>query len=100
MLKSDGVFARFANHPYKDKKRNNIHTAFENIYAKYMPGSLVGDEYSEKNAKNTANIAYKYRFIDISYRCYHRTRTFTANDYTLLLGTYSDHIANEVTIKN
>lgn len=95
MLKSGGVFARFANHPFKDKKRNNIHTAFEKIYAKYMPVSSGGDEYSEENVQNIANIAYKYGFIDISYRLYHRTRTFTANDYTLLLSTYSDHIAIE-----
>jgi len=99
MLKSGGVFARFANHPYRDKNTNNIHIAFKNIYAKYMPGSLVGDEYSEENAKNRANIAYKYGFIDISYRLYHRTRTFTADDYTLLLGTYSDHIAIEETTR-
>lgn len=59
MLKSGGVFARFANHPYKDKKRDTIHTAFESIYEKYMSGSLGGDEY------------------------------------TSLLGTYSDHIAME-----
>jgi hypothetical protein len=99
MLKSGGVFARFANHPYRDKNTNSIHIAFENIYEKYMPGSLVGDEYSEENAKNRANIAYKYGFIDISYRLYRRTRTFTADEYTLLLGTYSDHIAIEETTR-
>jgi SAM-dependent methyltransferase len=99
MLKSGGVFARFANRPYRDKKYNNIHIAFENIYAKYMPGSLAGDEYSEEDAKTMANIACKYGFIDISYRLYHRTRTFTADEYTLLLGTYSDHIAIEETTR-
>lgn len=95
MLKSGGVFARFANHPYKDKKRDTIHTAFESIYEKYMPGSLGGDEYSEENAKNISDIAYKYGFIDVTYRLYHRTRNFTADEYTSLLGTYSDHIAME-----
>lgn len=95
MLKSGGVFARFANHPFKDKIRNNINAEFEKIYAKYMPGSLGGAEYSEENAKNIANIACKYGFIDISYKIYHRTRDFTAKEYTLLLGTYSDHIAIE-----
>lgn len=99
MLKSGGIFARFANHPYKDKNRNSIHIAFENIYAKYMPGSLAGDEYSEENAKNISNISYKYGFINVSYRLYHRTRTFTADEYTLLLGTYSDNIAIEETTR-
>lgn len=99
MLKSGGVFARFANHPYKDKKRNNIHLAFKNIYAKYLPSSLGEDEYSEENAKTRADIAYKYGFIDISYKLYHRTRTFTADEYVLLLGTYSDNIAIEETTR-
>ena len=99
LLKSGGVFARFANHPYKDKLRTEIHIVFEKIYAKYMPGSLAGDEYSEENAKERANIAKKYGFTDISYKLYHRTRTFTAEEYTLLLGTYSDHIAIEEKIR-
>lgn len=51
----------------------------------------------DKNPKGISNIASKYRFIDISYRLYHRTRTFTADEYTSLLGTYSDHIAIEET---
>lgn len=95
MLKSGGVFARFANHPNKDKERTNLHKAFENIYAKYMPDSLRGAEYSEEDAKNIADIAEKYGFIDISYKIYHRTRNFTADEYVLLLGTYSDHISME-----
>ena len=99
MLKSGGVFARFANHPHKDKNRNGIHIVLENIYAKYMPGSLTGDEYNEENAKNIANIPSKYGFTEISYNLYHRTRTFTADEYTRLLGTYSDHIAIEETTR-
>ena len=99
MLKSGGIFARFANHPYKDKKRINIHHAFEKIYAKYMPGALGGKEYSEEKAENIADIAYKYGFKDISYALYNRTRTFTASEYIQLLGTYSDHIAIEDSIR-
>lgn len=93
MLKSGGVFARFANHPYKDKKRLNINVAFKDVYSKYMPGSSIGDEYSDENTKDIADLASKYGFIDIGYKLYHRTRSFTADEYTLLLGTYSDHIA-------
>lgn len=96
ILKRGGVFARFANNPYKDKE---IHIAFEKIYAKYMPGSLVDDEYNEENAKNRADIACKYGFTDTSYKLYRRTRTFTADEYTMLLGTYSDHIAIEKTTR-
>lgn len=95
MLKRGGVFARFANHPYKDKKREEIHKALQKIYNVYMPGSQGEGEYSEDDAKIRADIARKYGFVDISYQLYHRTRTFTAKEYILLLGTYSDHIAIE-----
>ncbi len=95
MLKSGGVFARFANHPFKDKGREEIHIALQKIYAKYLPGTLSDLEYSEEAAKNRADIAKKYGFIDINYKLYHRTRTFNAEEYVSLLGTYSDHIAIE-----
>ena len=96
MLKSGGAFARFANHPYKDKGREAIHQAFQKIYAVYMPNSLEADsEYDEKAAKERADIARKYGFVDICYKLYHRTRTFSAKEYTALLGTYSDHMVIE-----
>ncbi len=95
MLKSGGVFARFANHPYKDKGREEIHEALQKIYSVYMPGSLASKEYSMDDAKKRADIAQKYGFVDISCKLYHRTRTFYAKDYIILLSTYSDHIAIE-----
>lgn len=51
LLKSGGVFARFANHPYKDKEREEIHEAIQKIYSVYMPGTLSNDEYSERSGK-------------------------------------------------
>lgn len=99
MLKSGGVFARFANHPYKDKSREEIHEAFQKIYSVYMPGSLGSYEYSEDDAKKRADIAQEYGFVDISYKLYHRTRSFSSNEYISLLGTYSDHIAIEENIR-
>ncbi len=95
MLKSGGVFARFANHPYKDKGREELHVALQKIYSVYMPGTQSDNEYSEADAKKRADIAQKYGFIDISYKLYHRIRTFTAKEYILLLNTYSNHIAIE-----
>lgn len=95
MLKSGGVFARFANHPYKDKGREELHAALQKIYARYMPGALSGGEYSEEDAKVRADINKKYGFVDMSYKLYHRTRTFNAKEYISLLGTYSDHLAIE-----
>ncbi|MFT3952072.1 MAG: class I SAM-dependent methyltransferase [Oscillospiraceae bacterium] len=95
LLKSGGAFARFANHPYKDKGREEIHDAMQKIYAVYMPEGLIPNEYSEDDARERAEIAGKYGFVDICYRLYHRTRTFTAKEYIELLGTYSNHIAIE-----
>lgn len=93
LLKSGGVFARFANHPYRDKEREDLHIAMEEIYAEYMPGSSKVGEYGEADAEKLADISRKYGFADVRYTLYHRTRTFTAVEYTALLGTYSDHIA-------
>lgn len=95
VLKPGGAFARFANHPFKDKSRPGMHEALQEVYAVYMPGSLVPTEYSEEQAANRAAIAAKYGFTDIQHRLYRRTRDFTTAEYVQLLGTYSDHIAIE-----
>lgn len=95
MLKQGGAFARFANHPFKDKGRPGMHEALQEVYAVYMPGSLVPAEYTEDAARSRAEIAEKYGFTDIQHRLYRRTRDFTAAEYIQLLGTYSDHIAIE-----
>ena len=44
-------------------------------------------------------IAEKYGFKDIYYTLFFRTRTFSAKEYITLLGTYSDHIAMDETIR-
>lgn len=93
MLRSGGVFARFANHPYKDKGREELWQEIQKLYAIYMPGVPAPNEYTEEDAKKRADIASKYGFTDISYKLYYRTRTYTANEYLELLSTYSDHNA-------
>lgn len=95
LLRPGGAFARFANHPFKDKSRPGMHEALQEVYAVYMPGSLVPTEYGEEQAARRAAIAAKYGFTDIQHRLYRRTRDFTAAQYVQLLGTYSDHIAIE-----
>ena len=95
MLKSGGAFARFANHPYGDKGRKELSQAIDQIYAVYMSNTKEGSEYGEQDAKERAEIAQKYEFVDICYKLYHRTRTFSAKEYTALLGTYSDHMIIE-----
>lgn len=95
ILKKGGAFARFANHPYKDKSRPGMHEALQEIYAVYMPGGPGPTEYTEDDARRRAQIAEAYGFVDICHRLYRRTREFTAAQYVELLGTYSDHIAIE-----
>lgn len=95
LLKKGGVFARFANHPYEDKGRPELSQAIQKVYDMYMPGSIEPAEYSEQSAKERADITQKYGFTDISYKLYHRTRTFTAKEYIALLGTYYDHMTLE-----
>ena len=104
MLKSGGAFARFANHPYRDKGNLPLSEAMDRIYATYYykyyhKKREVLTEYSEEQALQRAEIAEKYGFTDIKYALFHRTRTFSANEYRTLLGTYSDHIAMEESIR-
>ena len=104
MLKSGGAFARFANHPYRDKGNLPLSKEMDRIYAKYYyqfynKKQEIPTEYSEEQAMNRAIVAEKYGFVDIKYAMFYRTRTFSASEYCTLLGTYSDHIAIEESIR-
>ncbi len=105
MLKCGGVFARFANHPFRDKGNTELSAEIDRIYAEYYytyhnkePRPLI--EYTEHQAAERAQIAAKYGFTDIQYKLFYRTRIFTAARYRQLLGTYSDHIAIDEPIRN
>lgn len=98
MLKSGGAFARFANHPWRDKGNPGLAAALDEAYARYYHAYYrsvpkLEDEYTEAQAIRRAEIAAKYGFTDIRYLLYRRTRAFSAQEYIMLLGTYSDHIA-------
>lgn len=104
MLKSGGVFARFANHPYRDKGNLGLSEEIDEIYGKYYYGYYGKDiktvkEYTKEQSAQRAEIAKEYGFIDIKHALFYRTRTFSAKEYIELLGTYSDHIAIEETIR-
>ena len=104
MLKSGGVFARFANHPYRDKGNPALSEEIDNIYDEYYNKfhnrkREVLTEYTEEQAKNRAMIADKYGFTDIRNALFYRERVFSAKEYVELLGTYSDHIAIEESIR-
>lgn len=98
LLKSGGAFARFANHPWRDKGNPALAAALDEAYAMYYHTYYrsvpkLEDEYTEAQAIRRAEIAGKYGFTDIQHRLYRRTRSFTAVEYVQLLGTYSDHIS-------
>ncbi len=100
LLKSGGAFARFANHPYRDKGKPALSEEMDQIYAAYYykfynREPMTPSEYSEEQARNRALTAAKYGFTNIQYALFQRTRTFSAKEYIALLGTYSDHIAME-----
>lgn len=104
MLKHGGAFARFANHPYRDKGNPDISAEIDKLYSKYYCEYYGKDikaerEYSEEQAICRAKIAEKYGFTDIRHAMFYRTRTFLAKEYIELLGTYSDHIAIEEKIR-
>lgn len=98
MLKSGGAFARFANHPNRDKGNPALSAEIDKLYFIYYYQYYGKDvkpekEYSEEQAVQRAQIAKKYGFVDIKHAMFYRTRTFSAKEYVELLGTYSDHIA-------
>ena len=104
ILKSGGAFARFAIHPYQAKDNPVLFEEIQKAYAEYyypyykkQPGKL--SEYTEEQAAARAAVADKYGFTDAKYVLFHRVRTLSAADYRMLIGTYSDHITIEESIR-
>lgn len=105
LLKKGGAFAQFANHPYRDKGNPVLSEEIDRLYGKYYYAyhkdrvQKPQEEFGESQAKQRAETAAKYGFEDIRYHLFYRTRRFSAEEYTMLLGTYSDHIAIEESIR-
>lgn len=104
MLRPGGAFARFANHPFPCRDNSALAADIERLYDEYYypyynrERSAV-TEYSQAEADAVAKIAGRYGFEDIRCRLFRRERSFTADEYLLLLSTYSDHIAIEKTVR-
>lgn len=95
LLKSGGVFARFAYHAGADKERRALTEEIQELYEKYLSQSQTPKEYSEEDAKELAETAIKYGFTNTEYKLYHLTKDFTADEYMELLRTYPNHMAIE-----
>ena len=104
ILKPGGAFARFANHPYRDKGNPALSAEIDAVYGEYYypfhnKKQEPLAEFTEEEAKERAMIAENYGFTDIRYALFRRERIFSAEEYVKLLGTYSDHIAIEESIR-
>lgn len=105
MLRSGGAFARFANRPFPCKNApalaREIDAIYDEYYYKYYEKKRgAAGEFTEAQAVELANTAGRYGFRDISCHLFSRERIFTAEEYIGLLGTYSDHIAIEKSIRD
>ena len=104
MLRPGGAFARFANRPRNCQNDPELGSETQVLYDEYYNAqnkikSGTKKWFSEEDAKAISLIPEKYGFTDIQYHLFYRERVFTANEYTQLLGTYSDHIAIEESIR-
>ena len=105
MLKEGGAFARFANHPHCAKDDPALREDMDKLYAEYYytyhkKEPKKAEEYTKDDACARAEIALKYGFSDVRYELFYRKRSFSADEYAMLLGTYSDHIAIEESTRN
>lgn len=104
ILKSGGVFAQFANHPYPYGGNPALAKEMDKIYAMYYypfwgEKKETLKEYSKEQARLKAAVAEKYGFGNSHYFLFYRTQTFSAEEYIMLLGTYSNHIAIDEPIR-
>ena len=104
MLKKGGAFARFANRPRNCKNEPELGEEIQALYNEYYNKqhnikSGTKKWFTEEDAKAISLIPEKYGFTNIKYFLFYRERVFTASEYTKLLGTYSDHIAIEESIR-
>lgn len=99
LLKSGGVFARFAYHAGPDRKRKQLTSEIQQLYGIYLNASKPPKEFGEEAAGKIAEIARGYGFDDIKYRLYELTKDFTADEYMELLKTYPKHMSLEPTAR-
>ena len=104
MLKKGGAFARFANRPRNCQNEPELGEEIQALYNEFYNKqhnikSGTKKWFTEEDAKAISLIPEKYGFTDIKYFLFYRERVFTASEYTKLLGTYSDHIAIEESIR-
>lgn len=99
LLKSGGVFARFAYHAGPDKGRKMLTDEIQKLYALYLNATQSPKVFSEEDAEKLVEVARRYGFVDLKYRLYELTKDFTADEYMELLRTYPNHMALEASTR-
>ena len=92
LLKSGGVFARFAKHGNYRQSNEALYEEIQKVYAQYMAYSAPTPPFTEADAKRRSEISLRYGFVDQKIRMYTRKRSYSAQDYVSLIATQSDHI--------
>ena len=93
LLKPNGVFALFWNHPYVSNTEDKTNLASMAIYQKYRPNDKPPIQFDESKCQVIINELAQFGFTDIQSKIYRRTRTLTSEEYVNLIRTYSDHNA-------
>lgn len=97
LLKKGGTFARFANHPFpawnEPEMREELDKIYGEYYYKLYQNKRKFSGFVEDQARDCALAAQKYGFTDTSYVIFNRNRYLSAQEYIMLLGTYSDHMS-------
>lgn len=96
LLKKGGAFARFAYHAGPDREQEVLNQEIQACYRKYMHNEKEPHIYCEEDARELNRVAEKYGFTDTLYQVYHFKKTFTADEYMMLLQTYPDHMRLEI----
>ena len=96
VLKSGGAFARFANHPYRDKGKPALSDDIDALYARYYStyhkkAHKPPVEYTEAEAVERADIAKKYGLRTCGMPC------FTARAPLPRRNTYSCWVPTPIT---
>ena len=103
LLKSGGAFAWFSNRPVPAQEDACMREALQEVYGRYgrffaasAPAAAdprTRQRQAEAKRSERAETLRQYGFVDVTGKFYYGTRTFGAEDYVALLGTYSDHKA-------
>lgn len=101
ILKSGGVFAWFSNQPAPSEEHVHIHEELQKIYRRHsqffknepVPSPEAKRHQAERKRLDRFNALKQYGFTDVITKLYYGTRTLNAEDYSKLIGTYSDHMA-------